>query len=290
MNGSSMAQRDGSIWFDGELIPWREARVHMLTHAMHYGSAVFEGEQVYGGKVFKLRQHSQRLLDSARLLGFKMPYSVEDIDEATKTVLASNQIINGYVRPLAWRGSERISVSAPDSSIHVAIAAWDTLPPYSEASRMTGISMCTSHWVRPAPNVAPFAAKASGLYVTSTLAKHAAEAAGFDDALMLDYRGQVAEATLANIFLVIDGALHTPTPDCFLNGITRQTVIGLAQEAGLEVVERAILPTEFDHAREVFVTGTAAEIQPVRAIDNYRFKAGECTQTIMDAFDRAVGR
>lgn len=290
MSQPGMDNREGSIWFDGKLIPWRDARVHMLTHALHYGSAVFEGEQVYAGKVFKLTEHSQRLLDSGALLGFDIPYSVEDLDAATQAVLKANHIVNGYVRPLAWRGSEKISVSAPDSFIHVAIAAWDTLPPYGHDARMQGIRMCTSKWVRPAPDVAPFAAKASGLYVTSTLAKHAAEAAGFDDALMLDYRGQVAEATLANIFLVIDGALHTPTPDCFLNGITRQTVIELAHNAGIEVVERAILPAEFSRASEVFVTGTAAEIQPVRSIDDYHFKAAVCTQTIMNAFDLMVGR
>jgi len=290
MSTPAMDNRDGSIWFDGKLIPWREARVHMLTHALHYGSAVFEGEQVYGGKVFKLTQHSQRLLDSGRLLGFDIPYNVGELDAATQEVLVANHIGSGYVRPLAWRGSEKISVSAPESSIHVAIAAWDTLPPYSDEARMQGIRMCTSKWVRPAPNVAPFAAKASGLYVTSTLAKHAAEAAGFDDALMLDYRGQLAEATLANIFLVMDGELHTPLPDCFLNGITRQTVIELAQDAGIRVVERAILPGELGQASEVFVTGTAAEIQPVREIDDYRFSAGTTTRNIMAAFDTLVGR
>ena len=290
MSPPAMDNREGSIWFDGKLIPWRDARVHMLTHALHYGSAVFEGEQVYGGKVFKLTAHSQRLIDSGRLLGFDMPYSVDELDGATRDVLATNHISNGYVRPLAWRGSEKISVSAPDSSIHVAIAAWDTLPPYSEKARMRGIRMCTSKWVRPAPNVAPFAAKASGLYVTSTLAKHAAEDAGYDDALMLDYRGQIAEATLANIFLVMDGELHTPVPDCFLNGITRQTVIGLARDAGIKLVERAIMPGELGEASEVFVTGTAVEIQPVRTMDEFHFTAGETTAYIMSAFDGLVGR
>jgi len=290
MSLPGMDNRDGRIWFNGKLIPWRQARVHMLTHALHYGSAVFEGEQVYGGEVFKLTRHSQRLLDSGDVLGFDIPYNVKELDAATQEVVAANHIGNGYVRPLAWRGSEKISVSAPDSSIHVAIAAWDTLPPYRDESRLQGIRMCTSKWVRPAPNVAPFTAKASGLYVTSTLAKHAAEANGYDDALMLDFRGQVAEATLANIFLVMDGELHTPIPDCFLNGITRQTVIELARDAGITVVERAIMPTEFKHASEVFVTGTAAEIQPVKAIDDYQFQCGATTSNIMRAYDGLIGR
>lgn len=286
----SMENKTGLIWFDGKLVPWSEANIHVLTHAMHYGSAVFEGEQAYDGVVFKLHQHTQRLLDSAALLGMEIPWSLHELEDATRQVVKVNNVVNGYIRPLAWRGSETIAVSAPEATIHVMIAAWDTLPPYSAEAKAAGIRLVTSDWIRPPPNVAPTAAKASGLYITSTLAKHAAEKAGYDDALMLDYRGQIAEATLANIFLVIDGELHTPFPDCFLNGITRQTVIELAEQAGIKVQERAIMPDEFADASEVFVTGTAAEITPVREIDEYRFSPATITQRVMDGFDALVGR
>ena len=283
-----MENKAGSIWFDGKLVPWSEANVHVLTHAMHYGSAVFEGEQAYDGVVFKLHEHTQRLLDSAALLGMQMPWSLAELEDATRQVVNANNVVNGYIRPLAWRGSETIAVSAPESTIHVMIAAWDSLPPYSAKAKAAGIRLMTSDWIRPPPNVAPTAAKASGLYITSTLAKHAAEQAGYDDALMLDYRGQVAEATLANIFLVIDDELHTPIPDCFLNGITRQTVIDLAETAGIKVHERAIMPDELANALEVFVTGTAAEITAVREIDNYRFKTRDITNIVNDSFARLV--
>ena len=286
----TMENKTGSIWFDGKLVPWSDANIHVLTHAMHYGSAVFEGEQAYNGTVFKLREHTQRLLDSAEMLDMTVPWNLAELEDATRQVVTENEVVNGYIRPLVWRGSETIAVSAPESTIHVMIAAWDTLPPYSQEAKAAGIRLATSDWIRPPPNVAPTAAKASGLYVTSTLAKHAAEKAGFDDALMLDYRGQVAEATLANIFLVIDGELHTPFPDCFLNGITRQTVIQLAEQAGIKVHERAIMPGEFADASEVFVTGTAAEITPVREIDEYQFTPAMFTERVMNEFDRLVGR
>ena len=271
-------------------MPASAAQIHVLTHALHYGSAVFEGEQVYSGRVFKLAEHTQRLLNSAALLGMAVPYSEEELSAATEELVIQNNIGNGYIRPLAWRGSETIAVSAPHSSIHVMIAGWDTLPPYSAEAKLKGIRMMTSEWVRPPRNVAPSAAKASGLYVTSTLAKHSAEAAGYDDALMLDYRGQVAEATLANIFLIIDGELHTPVPDCFLNGITRQTVCQLARELDIPVHERAVWPQDFAQASEVFVTGTAAEVTPVCEIDDFKFASREVTQRIIDAYDDLTGR
>jgi len=283
-----MDSREGFIWLDGELLPWKEATVHVLTHALHYGSAVFEGEKAYDGVIFKLREHTQRLVDSASLLGMNIPWSVETLEQASYKVMSANGISNGYIRPLVWRGSETIAVSATDATIHTMIAVWDMLPPYSCTASEPGIRMITSDWVRPPPKVAPTAAKASGLYITSTLAKQAAEKAGYDDALMLDYRGQVAEATLANIFLLIDGELHTPTPDCFLNGITRQTVIEIARRLKIGVQERAIMPEEFARATEVFVTGTAAEITPVRQIDNWHFSSFEITRVLIENFESLV--
>jgi branched-chain amino acid aminotransferase len=228
--------RDGEIWFDGALRPWRDAKIHVLTHALHYASCVFEGERVYGGKVFHLREHSQRLIDSGKILGFDIPMTVEEIDAATNAVVKANNISDGYVRPLAWRGAEQMGVSAQLSKIHVAIATWEWPAYFSPEARLKGIRMKWAKWSRPAPNTAPTASKAAGLYMICTLSKHDAEAEGYDDALMLDWRGQIAEATGANIFLAIDGELHTPTPDCFLDGITRRTVIGLARARQIKVV------------------------------------------------------
>ncbi|HLJ64893.1 MAG TPA: branched-chain amino acid aminotransferase [Stellaceae bacterium] len=282
--------RDGTIWLDGRLVPWRDARIHVLTHALHYASAVFEGERVYGGKIFKLREHSQRLIDSGRILGFEIPHALEAIERASNEVVASNGIKDGYVRPVAWRGPEQMGVSAQATKIHMAVASWEWPAYFSPEARLKGIAMTMSKWARPAPNTAPTAAKASGLYMICTISKHAAEAAGFEDALMLDWRGRIAEATGANIFLVIDGVLHTPTPDCFLDGITRQTVMGLARARQFKVVERAIMPEELARAQEVFLTGTAAEVTPVRAIDQYRFTPGQVCQTLIEDFDRLVGR
>jgi len=285
-----MPNLENKIWFDGKLVPATAAQVNVLTHALHYGSAVFEGEQVYSGRIFKLAEHTERLFYSAGRLGMKVAFDGQALERATRDVVAANRVGNGYVRPLVWRGSETIAVSAPNTTIHVMIAAWDTLPPYDKEACAMGIRMKTSDWVRPPPNVAPTDAKAAGLYVTSTLAKHAAEDAGYDDALMLDYRGQVAEATLANIFLVIDRALHTPIPDCFLNGITRQTVIELADELGIPVVERVVFPRDFERATEVFVTGTAAEVTPVREIDDFRFESRDVTELIIGAFESLTGK
>ena len=280
--------RDGYIWFDGKLIPWREAKLHVLTHALHYASAVFEGERSYLGRIFKLREHSQRLLESAKMLGFEIPYSVEAIDAACNDVLKANGIDDGYVRPIAWRGSEMMGVSAQQSKIHLAIAAWQWPAYFSPEARMRGIRMMWAPWRRPAPDTAPTKSKAAGLYMICTLSKHAAEQAGYNDALMLDWRGQIAEATGANIFLIQDGKIHTPTPDCFLDGITRRSVMELARKAGIQVIERAILPEELMTTQEVFITGTAAEVTPVAEIGPHRFQVGQITQRLVGDFDRLV--
>ena len=275
--------RDGVIWFNGEMVPWRNAQTHVLTHGLHYGSCVFEGERVYGGHVFKLREHTERLFHSAAVMGFEIPFSVNEIDAASKEVVAAQNIEDGYVRPVAWRGSEMMAVSAQQTKIHVAIATWPWPSYFTPEARLEGIRLGIAKWVRPAPNTAPTDSKAAGLYMICTLSKHAAEAQGYDDALMLDYRGRIAEATGANIFLVQKGVLHTPDPNCFLDGITRRSVIDLARERGLEVVERAIMPEELAATDEVFLTGTAVEVTPVSEIGDYRFEVGEvCRQMIED--------
>jgi branched-chain amino acid aminotransferase len=275
--------RDGYIWFDGELVPWREAKIHVLTHGLHYASCVFEGERAYGGRVLKLREHTQRLIDSGRMLGFELPYTLEQLEAATNEAVAKNGGGDLYVRPLAWRGPEQMGVSAQQSRIHVAIAAWQWGAYYSD------LRLTRAIYDRPAPNTAPVHAKAAGLYMICTLSKHAAEAKGFGDALMLDYRGYLAETTGANLFLVIDGEIHTPTPDCFLNGITRRTVMDLARKRGVPITERHIKPDELREAQEVFVTGTAAEVTPVRAIDDTNYQLGPITGQLMDDF-RALTR
>jgi len=278
--------RDGLIWLDGVLRPWREAKLHVLTHALHYGSAVFEGERAYNGHVFKLTEHSQRLLDSARIMDIAIPWTLEQIDEATKATLAASGLKDAYVRPIAWRGSEMMGVSGQKNTIHLAIAVWEWGAYFPD--RMQGIRLDIGEWRRPHPKTAPTAAKAAGLYMIATLNKHAAEAKGYADALMLDWRGQVAEATGANIFFVIDGELHTPTPDCFLDGITRRTVMRLARNRQMKVVERAIMPEEMAKATECFLTGTAAEVTPVAEIGPYRFTPGDITRTLLEDYERTV--
>ena len=283
--------RDGQIWYDGTLVPWRDAKLHVLSHALHYASSVFEGERAYNGAIFKLTEHSQRLADSAQMLGFKLPCSVDDVDRACVEVCKANGIVDGYIRPVAWRGSEMMGVSAQATKIHLAIAAWPWPSYFSPEARLKGIRLKTAPWRRPAPTTAPVHAKAAGLYMICTMSKHGVENEGYDDALMLDWRGQVAEATGANIFMVMgDGRLHTPTPDCFLNGITRQTVIGLAKARGIEVVERAIMPEELAGASEVFLTGTAAEVTPVGEIDQHRFTPGEISKSLMQDYEKATGQ
>ena len=280
--------RDGTIWFDGRLVPWRDAKIHVLTHALHYASCVFEGERVYGGKVFHLDEHSQRLINSAKLLGFEVPIGLAAINEATNAVVKANNIVDGYVRPLAWRGAEQMGVSAQATKIHMAIATWEWPAYFTSEARLKGIRMTISKWARPAPNTAPTASKAAGLYMICTLSKHAAEAEGYEDALMLDWRGRIAEATGANIFLAINGELHTPTPDCFLDGITRRTVMGLARARQIKVVERAIMPEELGQAQEVFLTGTAAEVTPVREIGPYKFTPGRICRQMVEDFEKAT--
>jgi branched-chain amino acid aminotransferase len=280
--------RDGFIWYDGELIPWRDARFHILSHALHYASCVFEGERVYGGKVFELTRHSERLIASGDVMGMTVPYSAAQLDEATRETVAANKIVDGYVRPVAWRGSEMMGVAAQATQVHVAIAVWQWPSYWAPEARMRGIRLNISNWRRPHPETAPTTAKAAGLYMICTMSKHKAEQDGYEDSLMLDWRGQVAEATGANIFFAMDGALHTPAPDCFLDGITRQTVIGLARRRGIEVVERPIMPDEMAKATECFLTGTAAEVTPVREIGPYSFTPGEISRTLMADYEALV--
>ncbi|MEQ1617834.1 MAG: branched-chain amino acid aminotransferase [Terricaulis sp.] len=273
--------REGWIWFDGAFTPAREAKVHVLTHAMHYASAVFEGERAYGGTVFKSREHSERLIASGKIMGFRVPYEAEEIDRAKHDLVAKMGFSDCYIRALAWRGSEALGVSAKHNTIHCAIAAWEWGDYF--ADKMKGVRLMIAPWRRPAPDTAPANAKAAGLYMICTLSKHAAEDAGFNDALMFDWRGQIAEATGANIFFVRDGIIHTPTPDCFLNGITRQTVIAQARQRGVEVIERAIFPNELATFDECFLTGSAAEITPIREIAGMSFRpAAMCEQVMHD--------
>ena len=281
-------QRDGYIWMNGELISWRDARVHLLTHALHYGGAVFEGERVYDGEIFKLSEHSQRLHESAKGLDFEIPYSVAEIDRACRDVVRANKLRDGYVRPLAWRGSEQMGVAAQATKINLAIAAWDWGSYFDPAARTKGLRLTIGNYRRPDPRTAPAKSKAAGLYMICTIEKHRAEREGYADALMLDWRGQIAEATGANIFFVKDGVLHTPLPDCFLDGITRRTVIGLAKQRGLKVIERAIMPEEMADFSECFITGTAAEVMPVGEIGPYKFTVGDITRTLMDDYSTLV--
>ena len=289
MTNAPFDDRDGWIWCDGQMVPWREAKIHVLSHALHYASSVFEGERVYNGTIFKLTEHSERLARSSEFLGFELPYSVAEIDAACRETCKLNGIVDGYVRPVAWRGSEMMAVSAQDTTIHTAIAAWPWPSYFGPEARLKGIRLKTSKWRRPSPETEPVHAKAAGLYMICTLSKHAAEDEGYDDALMLDWRGYVAESTGANIFLTLgDDRLYTPTPDCFLDGITRRTVIELAKARGIEVVERHITPDELAGATEVFLTGTAAEVTPVGQIDASRYAPGEITRTLLEDYDAAV--
>ena len=276
----SYDDRDGFIWLDGKLVPWREANVHVLTHALHYASSVFEGQRAYGGEVFRLTDHSKRLKRSGELLGFEIPYSVEEIDQACRDVLKANNLEDAYMRPLAWRGSEQMGVSAQKSKIHLAVACWYWGAYFGEEALMKGLRLDISPWRRPAPYTAPTESKASGLYMICTLSRHQAQAKGYDDALMFDWRGQVAEGTGANVFFVRDGELHTPTPDCFLNGITRQAVIDLARNRGIEVRERTIWPEELESFEQMFLTGSAAEVTPVAEAGPWRFEVGEMTRML----------
>jgi branched-chain amino acid aminotransferase len=273
-------QREGVIWFNGELVPWKDAKIHVLTHALHYGSAVFEGERAYGGEVFKLTEHTQRLFDSAEMLDMKIPYTVAEIDAATRETLKKQGFTDAYVRPIAWRGSEMMGVSAQNAKINVAIAIWQWPAYFDPAQLDKGIRLDIAEYRRPDPMTAPAKAKAVGLYMICTISKHKAERKGYADALMLDWRGRVAECTGANIFFVKNGEIHTPTPDCFLDGITRRTVIGLAQKRQIKVNERAIMPDELKSFEQCFIVGTAAEVTPVGEIGSYKFAVGDLTRTL----------
>jgi branched-chain amino acid aminotransferase len=280
--------RDGWIWFDGKLVPWREAGVHVLTHALHYASSVFEGQRAYGGQIFKLNEHSRRLHKSAELLGMEIPYSVEVLDAACKEVIAANNLTDAYMRPIAWRGSEQMGVTARGSQCHVAIAAWDWGKYFPEEIAAKGLRLDIAPWRRPAPYTAPVHSKAAGLYMICTLSRQQAEARGYDDALMFDWRGQVAEATGANAFFVKDGALVTPTPDCFLDGITRRTVMDLARRRGIEVVERAIWPEELESFEQMFITGSAAEVTFIREAGPWSFEVGDLSRQLARDYDDLV--
>jgi len=279
-----MDQREGWIWYNGEMVPWQDAKLHVLTHGLHYASSVFEGQRAYGGEVYKLREHTERLIFSGKTLDFTIPYSADEIDEACRQVLEKNDLVDAYMRPVAWRGSETLSVPARDNKVHLAIAAWVWPSYFSTEERLKGIRLCWADWKRPSPETIPCKAKAAGLYMICTLSKHAAMDKGYADALMVDYRGYVAEATGANVFFVKGKDITTPTPDCFLDGITRRTLIGLAKANGYTVTERHILPEELSQFDECFLTGTAAEVTPVSEVGEYKFTPGEACRTLVEAY------
>ncbi|MGC6471639.1 MAG: branched-chain amino acid aminotransferase [Parvibaculales bacterium] len=284
----SFDQRDGHIWMNGEMVPWQDCNIHVLTHGLHYASCVFEGQRAYQGKIFKLEEHTDRLIFSAKELGFELPYSAEQINAACYETLKTNNLEDAYMRPVAWRGSEMMGVSAQHNTINVAIATWEWPSYFAPEERLKGIRLDIAKYKRPSPETIPCFAKAAGLYMICTLSKHEAEDKGYADAMMLDYRGQVAEATGANLFFIKDGVIHTPTPDCFLDGITRRTVMQLARDKGIEVVERAIMPEELEGFSECFITGTAAEVTPVSEIGPHRFTPGEISETLMVSYDALV--
>ncbi|MEO9526991.1 branched-chain amino acid aminotransferase [Roseibium sp.] len=288
MAGTPFDQLSGDIWYDGTFVPWSEAKLHVLSHGLHYGSSVFEGERAYGGRIFKSEEHTERLLASGRMLGFDIPWTAEQINAAKEETLARMKLTDAYIRPVAWRGSEMMGISAQKNTIHLAVAAWEWPSYFKPEERLKGIRLDLADYRRPDPRTAPYKAKAAGLYMICTISKHAAEAKGYTDALMLDWRGQVAEATGANVFFVKDGKIHTPTPDCFLDGITRRTVIGLARDRGIEVVERTILPDELKDFEQCFVTGTAAEVTPVSEIAGNTYEVGEIIKTLMIEYDTVV--
>jgi branched-chain amino acid aminotransferase len=281
-------QREGSIWFDGQIVPWKEAKVHVLTHGLHYASSIFEGERAYAGTIFKSREHSQRLHKSAGIMDFIIPYTVEQLDAAKAKVVELNGGGDQYVRPVAWRGSEMMAVSAQHNTIHVAIASWTWPSMFDPETKMKGIRLDIADYRRPDPQCAPVHAKAAGLYMICTISKHKAEKKGYADAMMLDWQGRVAECTGANIFFTRDGAIHTPIADCFLNGITRQTVIAIARQQGMEVIESRIMPDDLPSYNECFIVGSAAEVTPISEIGPYKFKPGNISRTLMDAYSNAV--
>jgi branched-chain amino acid aminotransferase len=287
----SFEDRDGWIWMNGEFIPWKNATSHIVSQGLHYASAVFEGERAYNGKIFKSEEHTKRFFKSAEIIGIKIPYSQAELNSAKKELIKKMNYKDCYVRPLAWRGGDQMGISTTQSNINVAIAVWDDWASYFKIEdRKAGLKLITSPWKRPAPDTAPYEAKASGPYIICTMSKEFAESKGYHDALMLDYRGYVAEGTGANIFFIKDNAIHTPIPDCFLNGITRQAVIKMATEQDFKITVRHILPDEIKNYDEAFLTGTAAEITPIRSIDNVNFTTGDNTTTykFMSDFSKLV--
>ncbi len=282
--------RDGYIWMDGKLVDWRDAKIHVLSHALHYASSVFEGARCYDGHPFKIHEHSERLLRSAALLGMKPKWSADELDAIVAETIEANGFEDCYIRPVMWRGSEQMGLAAPSPVIHLAVAVWPWPSLFSPEQCMKGVRLEFSQWKRPSPETIPCEAKAAGLYMICTLSKDHAEQNGYEDALMLDYKGRVAEATGANIFLYRDATLHTPTPECILNGITRQTVMALARQRGIEVIEREIMAEELDDFEQVFLTGTAAEVTPVSEIGPHKYKVGEMCLTMMQDYDDLVHR
>jgi len=288
MSATPFDQLDGWIWYDGQIVPWKDAKLHVLSHGLHYGSSVFEGERAYGGEIFKSTEHSERLRKSAQILDFEIPYTVAEIDAAKRLVLRKNGMMDAYLRPVAWRGSEMMGVAAQHNKIHLAIAAWEWPSYFDPAQKMKGIRIDMAEYRRPDPATAPSAAKAAGLYMICTISKHKAERKGYADALMLDWQGRVAECTGANVFFIRDGVVHTPIADCFLDGITRRTVIDLAKRRGFEVTERRIMPDELSTFNECFITGSAAEVTPVSEIGPYTFHPGNMTKVLMEDYSAEV--
>ena len=282
-------KRSGKIWFNGDLLDWTNAKVHVLNHGLHYASCVFEGERIYEGEIFKLKEHTDRLFYSAKRMGIKIPYSEKEINDASNEIIRVQKIKNGYVRPVVWRGSEMMAISAQKNKIHVAIAAWEWGSYFDPKLKLNGIKLQTSSWRRPNPNSVPWDTKAAGLYMICTLSKHEAESKGYSDALMLDHEGNIAEATGANIFFKDkNGSLHTPIPDSFLDGITRKCVIGIAKSKGVKITERKIKPEEMSNFVGCFLTGTAAEITPVSEIDNYKFDVCDLIKGLSDSYINLV--
>jgi branched-chain amino acid aminotransferase len=288
MSALPFDQRDGFIWMNGNLVSWKEAKLHVLSHGLHYASCVFEGERAYGGRIFKSAEHSERFKTSAELLDFEIPYSVAELDKAKRLVVDKNNLPNCYVRPIAWRGSEMMAVAAPNSTIHVAIAVWDWPSMFDIEQKMQGIRLDIADYRRPDPMTAPARAKAAGLYMICTISKHRAERRGYADAMMLDWQGRVAECTGANIFFTAKGVIHTPIADCFLDGITRRTVIDLAKRRGIEVIERRIMPEELSGFEECFISGTGAEVTPVSEAGPYKFAPGAMSRAMIDDYSAEV--
>ncbi len=282
-------KREGKIWYNNNLVDWNDVKLHVLSHGLHYASCVFEGERVYDGEIFKLEEHTKRFFYSAKRMGFEIPYSEEEINSASKQIVLSQNILNGYVRPVAWRGSEMMAISAQKTKIHVAIATWEWGSYFDPKLKVEGIKLNISNWRRPAPNTIPWDTKAAGLYMICTLSKHEAEKQGYTDSLMLDHEGYVAEATGANVFFKDkDGNLHTPTPDSFLDGITRRTVIEIAKSKKIKVIERKIKPEELSNFVGCFLTGTAAEVTPVSQIDKFNFKVCKTIIELSESYQAKV--